>query len=78
MLFGIIWSAFLKEKNKKNEIEKSPIVSEKIHFFEEKCRKNVIRATNKPKFFCFLALDYNEMFRKEIEHKKTKILQKTK
>ena len=53
MLFGIILSAFLKEKNKKNEIEKSSIVSEKIHFFQKKCRKNVVRATNEPEKLCF-------------------------
>ena len=39
MLFGIILSAFLKGKNKKNEIEKSLIVSEKIHFFPKKMSK---------------------------------------
>ena len=78
MLFGIILSAFLKGKNKKNEIEKSSIVSEKIHFFQKNVEKMSSAQRTSQKIGIFLASDYNEMFRKEIEHKKTKILQKTK
>ena len=68
MLFGMIWSAFLKEKNKKNKFEKSPEF-EKIHFFWKKCFLRNKRAQKT----VFLASDYIEMFRKQIEHKKTKI-----
>ena len=68
MLFGIIWSAFLEEKN---EIEEFNSFWENP-FFLLKLSKKCLPNERAKKICVFLALDYNKMFRKEIEHKKTK------
>ena len=52
------------------------MVSEKIHFFWKNVKKMLSAQWMGLKNGVFLASDYNEMFWKQIEHKKTKILQK--
>ena len=52
------------------------MVSEKIHFFWKNVEKMSSAQWRGLKNGVLLASDYNEMFWKQIEHKKTKILQK--